>query len=149
MIYLYINIYTQESIIIFTFFLKLIVCLLNGSRGRDRMVVGFKTTYAISAYQHHRCTKGVLNTTLYDKVWNWLVAGRWFSLGTLISTINKTDHQDIIEILLKVTLNTINQKNLTSNNRFVFTRNLALTSNKTLLHTRTWHEKTSLSSIKP
>jgi hypothetical protein len=34
---------------------------------------------------------------------------QWFSLGTLVSSINKTDHHDITEILLKVALNTINQ----------------------------------------
>jgi hypothetical protein len=34
---------------------------------------------------------------------------RWFSLGTLVSSINKIDHHDITEILLKVALNTINQ----------------------------------------
>jgi hypothetical protein len=28
--------------------------MTRGSRGRDRMVVGFTTTHAISAY-HHRC----------------------------------------------------------------------------------------------
>jgi hypothetical protein len=27
----------------------------GGLRGRDRMVVGFTTTYAISAYHHKRC----------------------------------------------------------------------------------------------
>ena len=31
------------------------------------------------------------------------------SLGTLVSSNNKTDHHDITEILLKVALNTINQ----------------------------------------
>jgi hypothetical protein len=36
------------------------------------------------------------------------VTGRWFSSGTLVSSINKTDHHDITEILLKVALNTIN-----------------------------------------
>jgi len=35
------------------------------------------------------------------------VAGWWFSLGTQVSSINKTDCQDITEILLKVALNTI------------------------------------------
>ena len=35
-------------------------------------------------------------------------AGWWFSLGTPVSSTNKTDHHDITEILLKVTLNTIN-----------------------------------------
>ena len=43
-------------------------------RGRDRMVVGFTTTYAISAYHHKSCEfeshswQGVLDTTLSDKV---------------------------------------------------------------------------------
>jgi hypothetical protein len=32
-------------------------------------------------------------------------AGLWFSLGTLVSSTNKTDRHDITEILLKVTLN--------------------------------------------
>jgi hypothetical protein len=32
---------------------------------------------------------------------------RWFSPGTLVSSTNKTDRHDIIEILLKVALNTI------------------------------------------
>jgi hypothetical protein len=48
-------------------------------------------------------------TTLCDKVCQWLVAGRWFSLGTLVSSTNKIDCHDITEILLKVALNTINQ----------------------------------------
>ena len=33
--------------------------------------------------------------------------GLGFSLGTLVSSTNKTDHHDITEILLKVALNTI------------------------------------------
>ena len=36
-----------------------------------------------------------------------LVAGGWFSMDTLVSSTNKTDHHDITEILLKVALNTI------------------------------------------
>ena len=32
---------------------------------------------------------------------------RWFSLGTSVSSTNKTDHHDRTEILLKVTLYTI------------------------------------------
>ena len=51
--------------------------------------------------------RGVLDTTLCDKVCQWLAAGRWFSLGTLVSSTNKTDCHDITEILLKVVLNTI------------------------------------------
>jgi hypothetical protein len=38
--------------------------------------------------------------------------GRWFSPGTPFSSTNKTDRHDIPEILLKVTLNTINQNHL-------------------------------------
>jgi hypothetical protein len=42
--------------------------------------------------------------TLCDEVCQWLAAGRWFSPG---SSTNKTDRNDITEILLKVVLNTI------------------------------------------
>ena len=47
------------------------------------------------------------NTTLRDKVCQWLVTGRWFSLGASDSSTNKTDRYDITEILLKMALNTI------------------------------------------
>jgi hypothetical protein len=79
------------------------------------MVVGFTTTCAISAYHHWSCEfdpcswRGVLDTTLYDKVFQWLATGRWFSPGTPVSSTNKTGCHDITEILLKVALNTINQ----------------------------------------
>jgi len=39
------------------------------------------------------------------------VTGWWFSLGTLVSSTNKTYRHNITEILLKVALNTINQTN--------------------------------------
>ena len=32
--------------------------------------------------------RGVFDTTLCDKVCQWLAAGRWFSLGTPVSSIN-------------------------------------------------------------
>jgi hypothetical protein len=51
------------------------------------------------------------DATLCDKVCQWLVTCRWFSLGTLVSSTNKTDRHDITEILLKVELNIINQPN--------------------------------------
>ena len=44
----------------------------------------------------------ILDTTLCDKVCQWLVKGQWFSAG------NKADGHDITEILLKVVLNAIN-----------------------------------------
>ena len=53
--------------------------------------------------------RGVLDTTLYDKVCQWLATGWWFSPGTPVSSTNKTDRHNITEILLKVALNTINQ----------------------------------------
>jgi len=78
------------------------------------MVVGFITTWEISAYHHLSCEFeswswwGVLDTTLCDQVCQWLAAGQWFSLGTPVSSTNKTDRHDIAEILLKVVLNTHN-----------------------------------------
>ena len=42
-------------------------------------------------------------------------AGRWFSLGTLISSTNKTDCHDITEILLKVALSTTNHLHINVN----------------------------------
>ena len=53
--------------------------------------------------------RGVIDTTLCDKVCQLLVIGQWFSQGTLVSSTNKTDCHDITEILLKVALNTITQ----------------------------------------
>ena len=51
--------------------------------------------------------RGLLDTTLCDKVCQWLATGRWFSPVTQVSSTNKTDRHDIAEILLKVALNTI------------------------------------------
>jgi hypothetical protein len=44
----------------------------------------------------------VLDTTLCDKVCQWLATFQLFSPGTLISSTNKTDCLDIAEILLKL-----------------------------------------------
>ena len=86
---------------------------MSGRHGSDRMVVGFTTTYAISAYHHERCVfesrswRDELDTTLCDEVCQCLVTGRWIFLGTPVSSTNKTDNHDITELLLKVALNTI------------------------------------------
>jgi len=86
--------------------------------GRDRMVVGFTTSYAISPYHHSplmlwvQISTRTRCTTLCDKVCQWLVAGWLFSPDPPVSSTNKsikTDRHDITEILLKVALNTINQ----------------------------------------
>jgi hypothetical protein len=50
---------------------------------------------------------GVLYTQLWDKVFQLLATGWWFSTGAPLSSTNKTDCHDITEILLKVELNTI------------------------------------------
>jgi hypothetical protein len=44
-----------------------------------------------------------------DKVYQLHAHGRWFSPGTPASSTTKTGRHDIAEILLKATLNTINQ----------------------------------------
>jgi hypothetical protein len=86
---------------------------VRGRRVPDRMVVGFATTCTISAYHHQSCKfepyswRGVTDTTLCDKACQWLAS-------TPVSSTNKTDHNDITEILLKVALNTVNKKNLLS-----------------------------------
>ena len=46
---------------------------------------------------------GVLDTTLGDKVCQWLATGRW------LSPVSFTDRHDVTEIILKVALNAINQ----------------------------------------
>ena len=73
---------------------------MEGHRGRDHMVVGFTTTYAISAYHHWCCELESWSVTC-DR----LVV---FS-GSSDSPTNKTDCHNITEILLKVALNSINQ----------------------------------------
>ena len=65
-----------------------------------------KTTYRNDT--HMRCDfdsrswQGVFDTTLCDKVYQWLAAGRCFLLRTLVSNTGKTDRHDITKILLKV-----------------------------------------------
>ena len=54
--------------------------------------------------------RGVLDTTLCDKVCQWLATGRWFSPGTPVFSTSKTDHHHITEILLKVASSTIKPK---------------------------------------
>jgi hypothetical protein len=43
--------------------------------------------------------RGVLDTTLCDKVRQWLAISWWFSLGTPVSSTNETDRHYITEIL--------------------------------------------------
>jgi hypothetical protein len=57
---------------------------------------------------------GVLDTSLCDKVCQSLATGWLFSPGTLVSFTNKINLNDIIEILLKVVLNTISHHKSTN-----------------------------------
>ena len=57
-----------------------------------------------------RLRRVVLDTTLCDKVCQWLAKGRWISPGTPISSTNKTYHNDMAEILSRVALSTIQTK---------------------------------------
>ena len=81
---------------------------MRGGRGCDRMIAGFTTTYAISAYYHWCCEfesrsgRGVQHYVIK------FVSDLWFSL---VSSTNKTDRHDITEILLKVALNAIKHTN--------------------------------------
>jgi hypothetical protein len=76
------------------------------------------TTKVLSLKPHS--WRGVLDSTLCDKICQQLVAGQWFSLGTPVSSTNKTDRHDITEILLKVALNTSNKRSLVLKDHFFF-----------------------------
>ena len=80
--------------------------------------------------------RGVLDTTLCDKVYQWLATGRWFFPGTPFFSINKTDCHDITEILLKVVLNTMNLNQL---NRFELLLEVKTLHYKVLLIQRQKH----------
>jgi len=54
-----------------------------------------------------RSWRGVLDTTLCDKVCQWLATGQWFSPSTPGFSTNKIYLNDIAEIVLKVALNII------------------------------------------
>ena len=90
-------------------------CLTSnrGRCGRGYIVVECTTTYAIRAYHHwsyefeSRSWRGVLDTTLGDKLCQWIATGRWSSPGTPVFSTNKTGFHDITEISFKVTLSTI------------------------------------------
>jgi hypothetical protein len=61
----------------------------------------------LSPLKFESCSGEVyFDTTLCDKVCQWLATGRLFSLGSPVSCTNKTDRRVITEILLQVLLNT-------------------------------------------
>jgi hypothetical protein len=76
---------------------------------RSNKIVVFIQMCSICSEFEPRSWRGVLDTTLCDEACQWLATCRWFSRDNPVSTTNKTDRDDIAEILLKVALNTINQ----------------------------------------
>jgi hypothetical protein len=75
----------------------------NGRRGS--MVVFFTTAHAISAYYHYSC-EFIARCALCN-VCQWLTTCWWFSLGTPLSSTNKTDRHDIAEVALNTITPTI------------------------------------------
>jgi hypothetical protein len=73
---------------------------------RHAVSVTFRCVIVMATVSSAHCSNVMM--IICDKVCQWLATGRWFSPGTPISSINKTNHHDITVILLKVTLNTIN-----------------------------------------
>ena len=73
-------------------------------------MIGLNEQYhSALGYAHTDCFTHFRDTTLSDKVCQWLVVGRWFTPGTYSSFLHhKPDSHDLTEILLKVALNTIN-----------------------------------------
>ena len=62
------------------------------------------TTNIVSSNPAHGEVHSIQNYVI--KLVNDLRAGQWFSLGTPVFSSNKTDNDDITEIVLKMTLNT-------------------------------------------
>ena len=84
---------------------------MRGRRGRDCMVVGFITVYAISAYHDYSCEFKPRSGEVYNIMWYSLSVTYDRSVifsGFPVSSTNKTDRHDIAEILLKAALSTIN-----------------------------------------
>jgi hypothetical protein len=95
---------------------------LRGRRGHDHMVVGFTTTYAISAYHHWCCEfesrsgQSVQHYVIKFVRDLWQVSGflrvLWFPPPIKLTAT-------ITEILLKVALNTIKQINKIISSYFI------------------------------
>ena len=90
---------------------------MRDRRGRDRMVVGFTNTYAISAYHHQKVvSSNPVHGDVYS-IQHYVIqfVSDLRQVGAPISYTNKTDRHDITEILLKAALITINQTQATDN----------------------------------
>ena len=81
--------------------------------------------------------RGVVDTTLSDKVLQWLAPGRWFSPSTPVSSTNKTDCHDIAKKLLKVALKYYNPLPLNTNINTSLDRVIIVCFNGTFLRWQT------------
>ena len=90
---------------IFTGFDWSIICW--GRCGRDRMVVGFTTTYAVSVY-HHWCCE--FESRSGRGIQHYVIKFVRDSDRSVVSSTNKTYPHDISEILLKVALKPSNKQ---------------------------------------
>jgi hypothetical protein len=96
----------------FIIFIKKYICIYKqsiypgGRRGRDRVVVGFTTTYAISA-DHHWCCEFESGRVVQHYVIKYVSDLR--QVGDFLRVPRfpsyKTDRHDITNLLLKVALN--------------------------------------------
>ena len=104
--------------------------IYRGHCGRDRMVVGFICKQCISPLTLWVRISLVASCTRYNIMWSRFSMTCRKSMvypDTPVSSINKTDHNDITAILLKVAVNTTALTNIVyiktisaSSNRFVF-----------------------------
>ena len=71
---------------------------INNPRGRRGMCK--ESISQLKLWVRTRLKRGILDTS--ETVWHLLATGWWFSPGIPVSSTNKTDRQNIAEILLKV-----------------------------------------------
>ena len=115
------------------YYTSLCVCVWGGGGGGGGVVVVIVGSW-IYNYICNQCLPPLLFrisirarcTTLCDKVYQWLVTGRWFSPGPSVSSTNKTDRHDITEILVKVALNTIKQTKQTNKQQTLYCAGVTL-----------------------
>jgi hypothetical protein len=80
------------------------------------LIMGKKMSLKVN-YRPHRAHLFIscLNLFIWGTYQYWdILTGQWFSLGTRVSSTNKTDRHDMAEILLKMVLNTITLTPFTS-----------------------------------
>jgi len=93
----------------------------RGHRGHDYMVIGFTTTYVISAYHHNSCEFDCTHGEVYSiqhhviKFVSDLQMVGGFLQALQFPPPIKLTTTDITEILLTLSLNTINQPNNKTN----------------------------------